>query len=115
MSAIRTIYLTSLDAMHDDGIDLAADAHAPSDQLDASRLAARLRAAIERLPDREHALVTKYYWEGKSLLEAGAELGVSKSWASRLHAQAVERLRSILAADDAGNAPDNAPRKRGDR
>ena len=42
--------------------------------------------------------MTKHYWEGKNLLEAGAELGISKSWASRLHAQAVERLRD--AVDD---------------
>jgi RNA polymerase sigma factor for flagellar operon FliA len=42
--------------------------------------------------------MTKHYWEGKNLLEAGAELGMSKSWASRLHAQAVERLRIIVDA-----------------
>jgi len=51
---------------------------------------------IAALPDRERALMTKHYWEGKNLLEAGAELGISKSWASRLHAQAVERLRSYV-------------------
>ena len=42
--------------------------------------------------------MTKHYCEGKNLLEAGAELGISKSWASRLHAQAVERLRTIVDA-----------------
>jgi DNA-directed RNA polymerase specialized sigma subunit len=30
-------------------------------------------------------------------MEAGAELGISKSWASRVHAQAVDRLRAALA------------------
>ena len=44
----------------------------------------------------------KHYWEGKNLLEAGEELGISKSWASRLHAQAVEALRGILASADDG-------------
>jgi RNA polymerase sigma factor for flagellar operon FliA len=98
MSAIRTMYLTSLEAMRDQGFDAAADAPTAPDRLDSARLAARLRAAIERLPDRERQLVTKHYWEGKNLLEAGAELGMSKSWASRLHAQAVERLRAIVDA-----------------
>jgi RNA polymerase sigma factor for flagellar operon FliA len=42
--------------------------------------------------------MTKHYWEGKNLLEAGAELGMSKSWASRLHAQVVEKLRAIVDA-----------------
>jgi len=96
MSAIRTMYVTSLEAMRDRGFDVHAETPAPADTLDASRLAARLRAAIERLPDRERALMTKHYWEGKNLLEAGAELGMSKSWASRLHAQAVEKLRSMI-------------------
>ncbi len=100
MSAIRTMYVTSLDAMRDRGFDTADGAPASDAQLDTSRFAAKLRAAIEGLPDRERALVTKHYYEGKNLLEAGAELGISKSWASRLHAQAVEKLRMIV--DDPG-------------
>jgi len=98
MSAIRTMYVTSLEAMREHGFDAAADQPAAPDRLDSSRLAVRLKQAIEQLPDRERQLVTKHYWEGKNLLEAGAELGMSKSWASRLHAQAVERLRAIVDA-----------------
>lgn len=98
MSAIRTMYVTSLEAMRDHGFDAATDAPAVPDRIDSSRLSARLKQAIEQLPDRERQLVTKHYWEGKNLLEAGAELGMSKSWASRLHAQAVERLRAIVDA-----------------
>lgn len=97
MSAIRTMYVTSLEAMRDtQGFDPGVEEPALADQLDAGRLAARLRAAIDQLPERERALMRKHYWEGKNLLEAGAELGISKSWASRLHAQAVERLRAIV-------------------
>jgi RNA polymerase sigma factor for flagellar operon FliA len=98
MSAIRTMYVTSLETMRDRGFDVEDGAPGPASQLDTSWLAARLRKAIESLPDKERALVTKHYWEGKNLLEAGAELGMSKSWASRLHAQAVERLRAIIDA-----------------
>jgi len=105
ISAIRTMYLTSLEAMHDGGAEVAADSPAPGERIDASRLAQRLRKAIEALPAKERALVTKHYWEGKNLLEAGAELGISKSWASRLHAQAVEKLRAILDETPAEPAP----------
>jgi RNA polymerase sigma factor for flagellar operon FliA len=98
MSAIRTMYVTSLETMRDRGFDIEDGAPEPASQLDMSRLAARLRKAIASLPDKERALMTKHYWEGKNLLEAGAELGMSKSWASRLHAQAVERLRTIVDA-----------------
>jgi RNA polymerase sigma factor for flagellar operon FliA len=99
LSAIRTMYVTSLEAMRDRGFDAVADAPGPADRLDASRTAERLREALARLPDKERALVTKHYWEGKNLMEAGAELGMSKSWASRLHAQAVEKLRAIVDAE----------------
>jgi RNA polymerase sigma factor FliA len=99
LSAIRTMYVTSLEAIREAGFDVADEAPGMADRLDGARLAARLREAIARLPDRERALMTKYYWEGKNLLEAGAELGLSKSWASRLHAQAVEKLRAIVDAE----------------
>jgi RNA polymerase sigma factor FliA len=103
LAAIRTIYLTSLEALPDRGHDVASDGPAPPDHVEAARLAERLRAALTALPERERALMTKHYWEGKNLLEAGAELGISKSWASRLHAQAVDRLRAAL--DDPPRRP----------
>lgn len=99
LSAIRTMYLTSLESLREDGFDPAADALGPDDQIATKRLAAKLRDAIRELPERERKLLTKHYWEGKDLVAAGAELGISKSWASRLHAQAVERLRAIVDAE----------------
>lgn len=103
MSAIRTVYMTSLEAKRDQGFDAAGESPALADQIDLTRMAVRLRKAIARLPDKERALVAKYYWEGKNLAEAGTELGISKSWASRLHAQVVEKLRAIIDASvDAG-------------
>lgn len=94
--AVPSMYILSLDALRDRGFDAADDAPAPPDGLDRARVAARLRDAIARLPDKQRAIVTKHYFEGKNLLEAGAELGLSKSWASRLHAQAVGRLRAWI-------------------
>ncbi|MGE0871649.1 MAG: sigma-70 family RNA polymerase sigma factor [Kofleriaceae bacterium] len=99
MSAIRTMYVTSLEAMREHGFDVASEAPAPSHGLDTRRLAAKLNEAIAALPEREQLIVRKHYFEGKNLLEAGAEIGVSKSWASRLHAQAVDRLRAAIDDD----------------
>lgn len=96
LSAIRTVYMTSLETLREAGFDAASEAPGAGDRIDTARLTRKLRDAIAALPDRERALVTKHYWEGKNLLEAGAELGMSKSWASRIHAQAVERLRQIV-------------------
>lgn len=104
MSAIRTMYVTSLEAMQEGGFDRAPDdAPTAESTVDSARFARKLRIALRKLPERERALVEKHYWEGKNLLEAGGELGISKSWASRLHAQAMERLRGLVdeAGDDA--------------
>jgi RNA polymerase sigma factor for flagellar operon FliA len=99
LSAIRTMYVTSLEAMRDEGFDKPAEAQPMEATVDEGRLARKLRIAVRRLPDKERALVEKYYWEGKNLLEAGEELGISKSWASRLHAQAMDRLRGLVDND----------------
>jgi RNA polymerase sigma factor for flagellar operon FliA len=104
LSAIRTMYLTSLEGLReqDDSFDLAqSSTESHEERIDNNRLAHKLRAALEALPAKERELVTKHYWEGKNLLEAGAELGISKSWASRLHAQAVERLRAVIDGEAA--------------
>lgn len=100
LSAIRTMYMTSLEGMQAQGFD-TPDVTLPTagDRIDTGRLSVKLRDALNALPEKERALVTKHYWEGKNLLEAGAELGISKSWASRLHAQAVERLRTLVDAE----------------
>lgn len=96
MAAIRTMYLTSLETLQEAGFDAPADAPPAGDYIDSKRLASKLRGALAKLPDRERALMIKHYWEGKSLVDVGTELGISKSWASRLHAQAVEKLRAIV-------------------
>jgi RNA polymerase sigma factor for flagellar operon FliA len=100
ISAIGTMYLTSLEAAQEDGFDTAEPVVDQAERIDDDRNKRRMRKAIDKLPDKERALLTKHYWEGKNLLEAGAELGISKSWASRLHAQAVDRLRTLV--DDGG-------------
>ncbi len=99
ISAIRTMYMTSLESLAErSGFDPQSAALSPSQALDQKQLSGRLASALADLPAREKALLTKHYYEGKNLLEAGEELGISKSWASRLHAQAVDRLRR--AVDD---------------
>lgn len=101
IDAIQTMYLTSLEGLRDEGVDLAEpEPTSPLDRLAGVQDQARVRAALQTLPERERALIEKHYFEGKNLLEAGLELGISKSWASRMHAQAVDRLRAALAASD---------------
>jgi RNA polymerase sigma factor for flagellar operon FliA len=62
----------------------------------ARQLHALVAEAVRALPTRERRLVEKHYFEGASLHEAARAIGVSKSWASRIHARAMQRLRAAL-------------------
>jgi len=98
MASVQAMYVTAIVPI--DAADAVPDpAEAAGASLDRVVWSKRLAAAVDELPERERALVVKHYFEGKNLLEAGEELGISKSWASRVHAQAVERLRRRLGPD----------------
>lgn len=60
----------------------------------------RVRRALGRLAERERALVEGFYFEGRQFDEVAAELGISKSWASRLHAKALSQLRAALEEEE---------------
>jgi RNA polymerase sigma factor for flagellar operon FliA len=93
LSQIATVHVVSLTAA-DRVIDEAQPA--ADDRLGDAQASARIRKAVAALPERERTLMEVYYFQGKSLEEAGAAIGLSKSWASRLHARAVAQLRSAL-------------------
>lgn len=58
----------------------------------------RVRAAIATLPVREQKVIGLYYFNEATMKEIGAEIGVNESRVSQLHARAIRRLRSALAA-----------------
>jgi len=111
VTGLAMVFATSLDAM--DGFQLA-DSQLPADQrLELEQLKTRVRAAIEKLPEKERKLLAGYYFQAKTLEEAGAEIGQSKSWASRLHARAIERLKQYLSEDDVESSPDTRRQSHG--
>ncbi|MDZ4784146.1 MAG: sigma-70 family RNA polymerase sigma factor [Planctomycetia bacterium] len=56
----------------------------------------RLHALIDGLPQNMATLIRASYFGGLTLTEAGKSIGVSKSRASRLHAEALEQLARSL-------------------
>jgi len=94
LSGIATVHITSLEA----AATVADDSLPPPDAaLDTGRVGARIHEAVKTLPERERQLMELYYFADKNLEEAGAVMGLSKSWACRLHARAVMLLRDRLA------------------
>jgi RNA polymerase sigma factor FliA len=96
LSGIATIHITSIEAasrVADESLP------APDAAVDTARLSRRVREALATLPAKERQLMELYYFGDRNLEEAGAQLGLSKSWACRLHARAVDLLRRAM--DDA--------------
>jgi RNA polymerase sigma factor for flagellar operon FliA len=77
--------------------DASEGAGSPEEALLREERAARMRAALETLPERERRIVQAHYFEGRQFDEVSAELGISKSWGSRVHAHALDLLRRALA------------------
>jgi RNA polymerase sigma factor for flagellar operon FliA len=100
LAAIRPMYVVSLSAMPA-GREPSIDSPCVTARIDAQRLSLRVASAVAELPDPERALLQRVYWQGDDLTTAGAMLGHSKSWASRLHARAIERLRKDIEAEAA--------------
>ncbi|MFZ5469603.1 MAG: sigma-70 family RNA polymerase sigma factor [Myxococcota bacterium] len=98
VTGLAMVFATSMDAM--DGLHLADDQMPADQRLELEQLKKRVRAAIDRLPEKERNLLTGYYFQAKTLEEAGAAIGQSKSWASRLHARAIEQLKKMLNEEE---------------
>src|SRR5262249_8528886 len=81
-------------------VDRAPDSEgSPEDRVAKHQLAERMRALLTALPDREPALVERHYFGEETFESIAKDLGISKSWASRLHAQAMRRLHDALKRD----------------
>ena len=66
------------------------------EQLAQHQLMALIRKAVEERPEAERHLLVRHYFDGITFDEAAKELGLSKSWASRIHARAIEALAKDL-------------------
>lgn len=98
VTGLAMVFATSLEGT--EGLQLSDEAVPADERLELEQLKRRVRAAMEMLPEKERKLLQGYYFQSKTLEEAGAAIGQSKSWASRLHARAVELLKQHLEADD---------------
>ena len=109
LAGVATVHITSLEAAAAVPDETRP---APDAAVEGERMAARTRAAVARLPEKERRLMELYYFADKTLEEAGAELGLSKSWACRLHARAVELLREAIEGDVPESTQPKAGRRR---
>ncbi len=93
LGAMATVHITSIEAARDAPDDRFK---APDQEVLEAEGRERVRAALATLPDKERRLMELYYFADMNLEDAGKKLGLSKSWASRLHSRAVDHLREVL-------------------
>lgn len=69
------------------------------DGLDAADLKARVKAALQTLPERQRAALVLFHFEDMSQIEVGEALGISDEAVESLLARARRALRAVLKDD----------------
>ncbi len=88
------IYFLSLDAEGAMELkDETAFKHADFEKYD---LLESVKRVLLELEPEESEMLTKIYFKNLSMTELAAQMGVTKSWVSRLHARAIKHLQKAL-------------------
>jgi RNA polymerase sigma factor for flagellar operon FliA len=95
---LAVVYLaTSDDDAISRSINDAADPHeSPSVSVASRELQQKLPGLVDQLDSQARRLITGIYFDGFSLTQAAERAGISKSWASRIHAKSLDKLAKSL-------------------
>ena len=78
------------------GDTIANGAGDPVEVFELEEMKHLLADLINRMPDRERLVLTRYYYEGLMLAEIGAVLGVTESRVCQIHTKSILQLRARL-------------------
>jgi RNA polymerase sigma factor FliA len=99
VATAMAVGLVAATARSDDGALTAVSATLLADeQLAQAEIGVIVRREVDALPREEAELVRRHYFEGERFDHVAQSLGLSKSWASRLHTRAVQRLTLRMQA-----------------
>ena len=94
IDALIPIYFLSLDS---ERIQEAEDEDAfTSADYETRDLLERIREMLNELEDEDAELLEKIYFKKMLMKKVAKQMGVSKSWVSRLHTRAIGRLQAVL-------------------
>ena len=106
MATAMAVGFGALSAVGDEGepvvVDETADPEASTQRLELMRLVHEL---VAELPPQEAAFVQRHFFKDQQIDTIAAELGLSKSWGSRILARAVGRLSRKMAALECEQSP----------
>ena len=90
-----TVFVTSLE-----GIEGFEPSHEGGEkihsQVEKRQMVGIVREVMDEMKEEDRAIILGFYFEDRTLKELGDDMGISKSWMSRKHAQAIGRLRQML-------------------
>lgn len=94
IDALLPIYFLSLDG---EQVGEIVDAKAfTSIDVETRDLLERIRGTLDDLEPEEAELLRKLYFKNTLMKDLAAQMGVTKSWVSRLHARAIRHLQAAL-------------------
>jgi len=96
ISGLASIFITSIDANEHLQIENEDSGSDPYAQIELQEARNILQEAMTKLPEQERTLLQHYYYKDMTLEQAGKSLGLSKSWASRLHSRAIQKLQKLV-------------------
>lgn len=96
MATAMTLGLFAASALDSQGVVAVARSEDPESEYASAELGSLLRTSVDELPPPEDEIIRRHYFSGESLEAVGSSLGLSKSWASRLHTRAIRRLTTRL-------------------
>jgi len=107
VGALAVSYLVSTDGVGRTADVVDKSVRAPWFRMLQAETGTQLARAIDRLPQDAAALIRAVYYEDQTLQEAADRLKISKSWASRMHARALEQMARYLKQANFGDSIDD--------
>lgn len=91
-SSLAIAFFAGLGLGSDEAGLVDQSAASPLETLGGKEMHEALQSLVTALPSEERILIQSTYFEGLSLQQAADRMGISKSWASRLHGNTLKRL-----------------------
>lgn len=95
IDSLIPIYLLSLDS--DSAPDLIDENALSIEKFERGDLASLVLSLVSGLSTDEQQLIKALYFKYISMTELAAQMGVTKSWVSRLHTRAIKHLRDAMS------------------
>jgi RNA polymerase sigma factor FliA len=94
VDSLIPIYFLSLDA--EGAMEVRDDAAFTAADFEQQDLLESVKKVLEEIEPEESEMLRKIYFQHVSMTDLAAQMGVTKSWVSRLHARAIKHLQAAL-------------------